>query len=209
MMLAADEAQIDLDAASFPLLARISRPARIPTCAQKITVRKLLLLHTSGLPAHRAFLQRRNASRRSCAHEFSRSRLVAAPGTKIEYSDLGFILLGEIVERLTGEILDRVRADYIFEPLGMAPFIFQSAECDCARNIAPTENDTDYRERLLRRAKWTTRTRWRWAASRGMQDFFSHGRRPCGVCANDAQWRNLRAATDSAARNYRAIHAAR
>ena len=37
--------------------------------------------------------------------------LVSEPGTHLEYSDLGFILLGEIVERLTGLDLDAVAKD--------------------------------------------------------------------------------------------------
>ena len=32
--------------------------------------------------------------------------LVHEPGTQVEYSDLGFILLGEIIQRLTGQTLD-------------------------------------------------------------------------------------------------------
>ena len=50
--------------------------------------------------------------------------LAAAPGEKACYSDLGFILLGEVVERLTGKRLDRFCHDEIFAPLGLASTFF-------------------------------------------------------------------------------------
>ena len=71
------------------------------------------------------------------------------PGTRIEYSDLGFILLGEIVERLTGESLDEFARKNIFAPLGMNSSMFNPPPSLRAR-IAPTQNDTAYRKRLLR-----------------------------------------------------------
>ena len=71
------------------------------------------------------------------------------PGTRIEYSDLGFILLGEIVERLTGESLDEFARKKIFMPLGMSSSMFNPPQSLSAR-IAPTQNDTTYRKRLLR-----------------------------------------------------------
>ncbi len=45
--------------------------------------------------------------------------LAAAPGTKFVYSDINFILLGALVEKLSGERLDDYAREHIFEPLGM------------------------------------------------------------------------------------------
>ena len=42
--------------------------------------------------------------------------LVREPGKEIEYSDLGFILLGEIVERLTGDPLDEFAQGHFRAP---------------------------------------------------------------------------------------------
>ena len=75
--------------------------------------------------------------------------LVREPGAQIEYSDLGFILLGEIIERLTGESLDEFARKNIFMPLGMNASMFNPPQNLHAR-IAPTQNDTIYRKRLLR-----------------------------------------------------------
>jgi len=41
------------------------------------------------------------------------------PGTKVEYSDLGIILMTEIIQRLTGKPLDELARSLIFGPLGM------------------------------------------------------------------------------------------
>ena len=50
--------------------------------------------------------------------------LEAPPGEKAVYSDLGFILLGEAVERLSGRPLDRFCRDEIFEPMGLSSTFF-------------------------------------------------------------------------------------
>ena len=71
-----------------------------------------------------------------------------APRTKTVYSDLGFLLLGEILERLTGTPLDRLGAAEIFEPLGLAGLQYNPTESLRPR-IAPTEED-EWRGTLLR-----------------------------------------------------------
>jgi CubicO group peptidase (beta-lactamase class C family) len=73
---------------------------------------------------------------------------VREPGTQVEYSDVSFILLGEIVERLTGIDLDAFATDYICEPLGMDHTLFSPAK-NLRSKIAPTEKDTEYREKQL------------------------------------------------------------
>ncbi len=62
------------------------------------------------------------------------------PGTRFEYSDINFELLGEIVKRLSGKPLDEFAREQIFEPLGMRETTFRPPEAWRAR-IAPTEVD--------------------------------------------------------------------
>jgi uncharacterized protein YbbC (DUF1343 family)/CubicO group peptidase (beta-lactamase class C family) len=62
------------------------------------------------------------------------------PGVKFVYSDINFILLGEIVHRLSGEPLDQFAKEQIFEPLGMKDTGFRPAPSLRPR-IAPTEID--------------------------------------------------------------------
>jgi CubicO group peptidase (beta-lactamase class C family) len=73
--------------------------------------------------------------------------LVHQPGTQVEYSDLGFILLGEIAQRLTGDPLDETARD-IFAPLQMNDSQFNPPKSRRGQ-IAPTEIDASYRKRLL------------------------------------------------------------
>ena len=75
--------------------------------------------------------------------------LVREPGTQVEYSDLGFILLGEIVERLTGEPLDEFAQREIFAPLGNEAIPCSIRRRSLRARIAPTENDPTYRKRLI------------------------------------------------------------
>lgn len=139
------ENQIDLDAPISRYLPE-SRSGANPDWLRKITVRELLL-HTSGLPAHREFFKTAKTPAELRKRLYSEP-LASAPGTKIEYSDLGFIILGDIVERLTGMSLDRYARENIFDPLGMNDSFFNPPRNLRAR-IAPTQNDTAYRKRQL------------------------------------------------------------
>jgi beta-N-acetylhexosaminidase len=118
---------------------------RHPEWRSRVTVR-MLLLHDSGLPAHRDFY-RDAKSREDVLARVMAEALVNEPGTKVEYSDLGFILLGEIVERLTGQRLDAF-AESVLAPLQMKNSLFNPAP-KLRPQIAPTEDDTTYRKRLL------------------------------------------------------------
>lgn len=82
-----------------------------------ITVRRLLA-HTSGLPAWRPYgvlLKGKNEYLSAIADE----EPSYAPGSRVEYSDLGFMLLGWIVERAWDEELPALADRLVFGPLGM------------------------------------------------------------------------------------------
>lgn len=118
-----------------------------PEWRRKVTVRNLLT-HSSGLPAHKDyFLQVKD--RREMIAKICAEPLEYEPGTQTVYSDLGFILLGEILERLTGKPLDVLARERIFTPLKMNDSMFNPSKSLRAR-IAPTENDATYRKRMLR-----------------------------------------------------------
>ncbi len=85
-----------------------------------------LLAHRSGLPAHRRYFAAvapeqvggsRGAAR--ILDMAAREPLEYSPGTRALYSDLGFMLLGSVVERASGEPLDRFSAKALFAPLGL------------------------------------------------------------------------------------------
>jgi beta-N-acetylhexosaminidase len=144
-----EQGRLDLDAPVARYLPEFAvASAGDPDAAwrARVTVR-MLLLHDSGLPAHREFFKDAKGKKEIVARVMTEP-LVCEPGTQIEYSDLGFVLLGEIIERLTGELLDEFARKNIFMPLGMNLSMFNPARSLLAK-IAPTQNDTAYRKRLL------------------------------------------------------------
>ncbi len=117
-----------------------------PDWRAKVTVQHLLT-HSSGLPAHKPFFEQARNKAEVVQRVFAEP-LEAEPGTRMVYSDLGLILLGEIVERLSGETLAQFAAKHIFEPLGMKSALFNPSRSLRAR-IPPTEMDAAYRKRLV------------------------------------------------------------
>jgi CubicO group peptidase (beta-lactamase class C family) len=85
---------------------------------KSITVEHLLT-HTSGLPAWNDFYTR-HETRESVVEEiFTKVVPVAMPGTAFQYSDIGFMILGQIIETVSGKKLDAFTKHEIFLPLGM------------------------------------------------------------------------------------------
>ena len=101
-----------------------------------ITVRHLLT-HTSGL---RAGLSPRPDGWRSAIQMACQEKVTNAPGTFFRYSDINFILLGELVRRVSGEPLQQFTQEQIYRPLGMKDTRFMPWDADKPR-IAPTERD--------------------------------------------------------------------
>ena len=83
----------------------------------------MLLAHSSGLPAYeKLFLKARN--RDELLRAAFTTDLTADPGTRAEYSDIGFMVLGVALERIAGESLDAFCQREIFGPLGMMNTMF-------------------------------------------------------------------------------------
>ena len=129
-----------------------------------------LLSHTSGLPAWRPYyksilqIERRGekinflgseGAKRFVYQEISRERAEAPAGQKSIYSDLGFMLLGSLIEEISGTSLDRFCHEKIFRPLGLRATAFVDLSLVRARRltpitdmIAPTER-CPWRKRVL------------------------------------------------------------
>lgn len=111
----------------------------------QVTLRDLLL-HRSGLPAHRNFyLEARGL-------EAVRARVLATPlevppRTRMVYSDLGAILLGLVVERATGLAFGEAVRRRVLGPAGMSETLFNPPPA-LWRRTAPTERDP-WRGRLV------------------------------------------------------------
>lgn len=107
----------------------------IPEVEESFTVRHLLT-HTSGLPAWipLAFLDDEEA-RWQAIYD---TAPLEDPGEAYIYSDLNMILLGQIIEEVSGQTLDAYMEDEIFEPLGMEDTMF-NPPTDLQERIAATE----------------------------------------------------------------------
>ncbi len=98
----------------------------------KITVRQLLT-HYSGL-APDVSLADAWTGKAEGVHRAMQSVPAGPPGVKFVYSDINFITLGAIVEKLSGEPLDVYAAKHIFGPLGMAHTSYLTPHCSILWN---------------------------------------------------------------------------
>lgn len=114
--------------------------------AQPVTV-GMLLAHSSGLPGY-ARLYEKASSAADLLRSALGLRLVAEPGTAVEYSDIGFIVLGELLHRISGQTLDSFCRHEIFWHLGMSATTF--APPSAARHLVPpTEHNEPFRKRRI------------------------------------------------------------
>jgi len=134
-----------------------------------VTTCRHLLNHSSGLPAWKPYYEEivklekagkihfiaSRAAHRFVLEQIHREKPVDPPGTRGLYSDLGFILLGEIVETVSGATLDRFCMERVFKPLGLRSTAFvdltqlKTRRLEPVKDvIAPTEN-CPWRKKIL------------------------------------------------------------
>lgn len=104
--------------------------------ARAITVRQLLL-HEAGLPRVNALSEYAGGPEQALAAAL-RVAPDAAAGKRFLYSDVGYIWLGQLVERVAGEPLEAFAQRVLFAPLGMTDTQFVPP-AELAPRIAPTE----------------------------------------------------------------------
>jgi uncharacterized protein YbbC (DUF1343 family)/CubicO group peptidase (beta-lactamase class C family) len=85
---------------------------------QDVTVEQCLL-HTTGLTADNAIGDYADGKQKAIAN-IAGLKLEAPAGTRFKYSDVGFLVLGELVERLGGMPLNEFAKKHVFDPLKMA-----------------------------------------------------------------------------------------
>lgn len=128
-----------------------------------------VLSHSAGLPAWLPFyeeLLKQNAglrmgimtskgAREMVHNSINRCQLKSAPGTRPMYSDIGFILLGHLIEVLTGMSLEKAVYQMVSSPLGLQSTSYidlallrRKAIVPVAEMIAPTE-ECHWRKKLL------------------------------------------------------------
>ena len=94
------------------------------TVGNKITIHQLLT-HTSGLPNYTDFpdfktkMVFENLSEKEFAVKYFKDNLAFEPGTKQNYCNTGYYLLGLIIEEITGKPYEEVLKEKIFDVIGM------------------------------------------------------------------------------------------
>jgi beta-N-acetylhexosaminidase len=129
-----DEKKLDLD---LPVAAYI--PAFGQNGKDKVTIRNLML-HNSGLPGWKKFYT--FCTDPKCVMDSLYATGLEYPtGTQSVYSDLGFITMGKVVEKITGTTLNHYMDSVFFKPLGMASTMYLPP-ASLKERIAPTEIDS-------------------------------------------------------------------
>jgi CubicO group peptidase (beta-lactamase class C family) len=139
-MILVDEGRLDIDK---PVSAFIPGYRGGPG----VTVRHLLT-HSAGYPGGVTYLYKELQGKDAYVRYIAEMTPLFPPGTKSLYSDLGLILLGEILERVAGKDMSAFAEERIFGPLGMKDTGYLPPFAVRAR-IPPTEDDP-WRGRVLR-----------------------------------------------------------
>ncbi|MGA2688039.1 MAG: serine hydrolase domain-containing protein [Candidatus Korobacteraceae bacterium] len=147
-MMLHDRAELLLDepvAKTMPEFVALA-PKHQQAKREDVTIR-MLLAHCSGLPAYEKLFEFAT-TRQDLINAALTTRLTAPPGTCARYSDIGFILLGELLARKAGLALDLFAAQEIFAPLRMRQTRFQPP-LPWKAGIPPTEDDGKFRKRVI------------------------------------------------------------
>jgi CubicO group peptidase (beta-lactamase class C family) len=116
-------------------------------CRRAQVTLRMLLAHTSGLPGYLRLYESAKGREAMLAAACA-APLEADPGARAEYSDIGFIVLGEALARLADEPLDRFCQREVFGPLGMSTTGFRPP-AEWKERIPPTVDDRHFRQRAV------------------------------------------------------------
>jgi CubicO group peptidase (beta-lactamase class C family) len=140
-MILVDEGKLDLDARVNAYFPAFSGPAK-----ERVTVRHLLT-HSGGVQWW-APLYKEVKGKKAYLERIVAMDLAYEPGAKTVYSDLGIVLLGDILERVSGMAFEDLAQQRVLEPLAMKDARYRPP-ASLVDRIAPTENDP-WRGRVVR-----------------------------------------------------------
>lgn len=118
-----------------------------------------LLTHTSGLPAWLPLYIEAEESA-DVLRVIAEQPLESAPGTRVRYSDLGFITLGLLLEKLASAPLVEIARREIFEPLGLERTFF-NPDASLRAEVAACETGNAYEREMCRELKTSDWANWR------------------------------------------------
>jgi CubicO group peptidase (beta-lactamase class C family) len=145
-MLLYERGLLDLETPVSAIVPEFTTDAAKDPRRHELTLR-MLLAHSSGLPAHEKFFLKTRTRAELLQAAFT-TPLAADPATRAEYSDIGFIILGVALERLSDESLDRFSQREIFAPLGMTHTTF-NPPLELRTKIPATADDQTFRRRII------------------------------------------------------------
>ncbi len=136
---------LDLDEKVMAYIPEFEKPEK-----SEITIRHLLK-HESGLPAFRIYVDTYQ-KRTEIIQAIKNEPLINEVGSTYVYSDLGMILLAEIVEKISGRSIDSFMRKNFYYPMGMYGAYFNPKKVSrwYTNRIPPTEFDTIYRNKLIK-----------------------------------------------------------
>jgi serine-type D-Ala-D-Ala carboxypeptidase len=132
-----DAGKLDLDAPVATYLPAFQAP--------EVMIRHLLT-HTSGLDIRLSAL--RHAGQAGMLNAVFRTAPSHSPGSRVAYTNVNSLLLGEIVARLCSSTLDAALRDLVTTPLALHDTLFRPPTALLPR-IAPTEHDQEWRGTLV------------------------------------------------------------
>ena len=139
-----DLGELTLDSSLANYLLEFDRPDK-----NRITVRELLT-HTSGLPAWRPVYLLANGEKEAALSAIASEPLECEPGKRVIYSDLGFIVLGFLLQRLMGKQLDHLAQAEIIEPLQLEQAFFNPTQAT-RTGVAACESGNAYERDMCER----------------------------------------------------------
>src|SRR5687767_4096398 len=166
-MMLEEQGLLDLDRTVVSYLPELNAADK-----STITLRHLIT-HTGGLEAFAA-LYREYKGREQYLAQINARPAKSLPGVAMIYSDWDMILTQLIIEKITGQTLDRFVAERIFAPLGMTSTMFTPDSATYFNRIAPTEIDS-VRGGLVR-AKVHDENAWAIGGVAGHAGLFSSAR---------------------------------
>lgn len=137
-----ERGRVELDGAVSLYLPEFAREEK-----RAVTVRQLLT-HTSGLPAWRPLYLLAEGDPARALEVIAAQPLEQAPGARVTYSDLGFITLGLLLQRVAGAPLAELAREQIFVPLGLARTFF-NPEKSFQTSVAACESGGNAYEREM------------------------------------------------------------
>ncbi len=144
-MLLFERGELDLEARIVDLLSE--KFATGDERRKQITLR-MLLAHSSGLPAYERLFETAK-TRDELIHSAMTTQLASDPMTRAEYSDIGFILVGEILSKIANEPLDSFCRHEVFGPLEMNETGYLPS-AELVERIPPTVKDESFRHKIIR-----------------------------------------------------------